>query len=149
MADYVVVGWSPQTTWYDMAKATLLIRRGAIFIGTNPDRTFPSEQGLVPGAGSQLALLEAATDVPPLVVGKPEPLLYQQALARMDASPAETLMIGDRLNTDILGGLRQGLHTALLLSGIQRREELARSPIHPELVFDELAELVRVWRSGD
>ncbi|MCD4738207.1 MAG: HAD-IIA family hydrolase [Anaerolineae bacterium] len=148
-ADYVVVGWSPETTWYDMAKATLLIRNGATFIGTNPDRTFPSERGLVPGAGSQLALLEAATDVPPLVVGKPEPILYQQALARMDASPAETLVIGDRLDTDILGGLRQGLHTALLLSGIQRRDELARSPIHPELVFDDLAELVRVWESGD
>ncbi|HEY88503.1 MAG TPA: HAD-IIA family hydrolase [Thermoflexia bacterium] len=148
-ADYVVVGWSPKTTWYDMAKATLLIRRGATFIGTNPDRTFPSERGLVPGAGSQLALLEAATDIKPLVVGKPEPILYQQALARMAADPAETLMIGDRLDTDILGGLRQGLHTALLLSGIQRREELAQSPIHPELVFDDLVELVRVLGSGN
>ena len=148
VADYVVVGWSPETTWYDMAKATLLIRNGATFIGTNPDRTFPSEKGLVPGAGAQLALIETATDVKPLIAGKPEPILYQQALARMDVKPTETLMIGDRLDTDILGGIREGLHTALLLSGIQRREELAKSHYRPELIFNDLAELVAAFESS-
>jgi 4-nitrophenyl phosphatase len=144
-AEHVVVGWDPHLTWDMMATAALAIRRGATFIGANPDRTFPSEEGLVPGAGSQLAMLEAATDVQPIVAGKPEPVLYRQALARMGATPEETLVIGDRLDTDILGGLRLGLPTAMLLSGIQSREDLARSPIHPDLVFDDLAALVRAW----
>ncbi len=144
-ADYVVAGWTQQMTWEILAAATRLIRNGAGFIGTNPDRTYPTEDRLVPGAGAQLAFLEAATDVHPLVVGKPEPILYQQALAHMGVRPQETLVIGDRLNTDIVGGVRLGLPTALMLSGIQKREELPASPIHPDLVFEDLSALVQTW----
>ena len=79
------------------------------------------------------------------MAGKPEPILYQQALTCMGATPEETLVIGDRLDTDILGGMRLGLPTATLLSGIQSREDLARSPIHPDLVFNDLAALVHAW----
>ena len=146
-ADFVVAGWTQKMTWDTLATAAKLIRRGATFIGTNPDRTYPSEEGLVPGAGAQLAFLEAATDVHPIVAGKPEAILYQQALALMDAKPEETLVIGDRLNTDILGGVRLGLPTALLLSGIQKREDLPDSPIHPDLIFDDLVALVQAWSS--
>jgi len=148
-ADFVVVGWNPAFTWEDMAKATLLIRGGARFIGTNPDRSFPLERGLVPGAGAQLALLEAATDVRPLVMGKPEPVLYEQSMARMGVSPAETLVIGDRLDTDILGGLRLGLPTAMVLSGIHSMEDVRRSFVHPDLIFDDLAALTAAWRALD
>ncbi|MDY0020784.1 MAG: HAD-IIA family hydrolase, partial [Anaerolineae bacterium] len=126
-ADYVVAGWTQAMTWETLATATRLIRNGAGFIGTNPDRTYPAEDHLVPGAGAQLAFLEAATDVHPLVVGKPEPILYQQALAHMGVRSQETLVIGDRLNTDIVGGVRLGLPTALMLSGIQKREDLPAS----------------------
>jgi len=146
-ADYVVVGWNPTFTWEDMAKATLLIRQGARFIGTNPDRSFPLEKGLVPGAGAQLALLEAATDVAPFVIGKPEPVLYEQAIVRMRASPETTLVIGDRLDTDILGGLRLGMPTAMVLSGINSLEDVHRSPIHPDLIFDDLESLTAAWRT--
>lgn len=148
-ADFVVVGWNPAFTWEDMAQATLLIRGGARFIGTNPDRSFPLERGLVPGAGAQLALLEAATDVRPLVMGKPEPVLYEQSMARMGVSPAETLVIGDRLDTDILGGLRLGLPTAMVLSGIHSLEDVRRSFVHPDLIFDDLAALTAAWRALD
>lgn len=146
-ADYVVVGWNPAMTWDDMAKAALLIRRGAPFIGANGDRSFPLENGLVPGAGAQLAMLEAATDVRPIVIGKPEPLLYEQSIARMGVAPETTLVIGDRLDTDILGGLRLGLPTAMLLSGINSAEDVRRSPIHPDLVFDNLEALTLAWRA--
>ncbi len=144
-ADYVVVSWDRDLSWHKLAVATRLIREGAAFIGTNPDVTFPMDTTLAPGAGAQLVLLEASTDVAPTVVGKPEPILYQQAMTRMEARAEEMLVIGDRLNTDILGGLRLGMTTALLLSGVTTREELARSPIHPDLIFEDLAELVAAW----
>ncbi|HOT90240.1 MAG TPA: HAD-IIA family hydrolase [Anaerolineae bacterium] len=144
-ADYVVVGWDRDLTWRKLATATLLIRGGAGFIATNPDRTFPMEDGLVPGNGAQVAALVTATDVTPVMVGKPSPLLYERALARMGTTPEETLVIGDRLDTDILGGLRLGMPTALVLSGITRPEELPTSPIHPDVVFDNLAALVETW----
>jgi 4-nitrophenyl phosphatase len=83
--------------------------------------------------------------VHPLVVGKPEPILYQQALAHMGVRSQETLVIGDRLNTDIVGGVRLGLPTALMLSGIQKREDLPASPIHPDLIFEDLSALVQTW----
>jgi len=146
-ADYVFVGWDRDLTWQKLATATLLIRGGAGFIATNPDRTFPMEEGLVPGNGAQVAALVTATDVTPVTAGKPGPLLYERALARMGTSPEATLVIGDRLDTDILGGLRLGMPTALVLSGIVQADELPASPIHPDVVFDDLAALVRAWRT--
>ncbi len=146
-ADYVVVGWDPALTWRKMARATLLIRKGATFVGTNPDRTFPAEEGQVPGNGAQLAMLEAATDRKPIVVGKPSPELYRQALARMGRRPEETLVIGDRLDTDILGGVRLGALTAMVLSGVHGEAELRRSLVSPDFVFRDLAALVEAWRS--
>lgn len=146
-ADYVVVGWDRDLTWEKLATAALLIRGGAGFIATNPDRTFPMEDGLVPGNGAQVGALEIATDVVPVMVGKPAPPLYEQAVAQMAVAPEATLVIGDRLDTDILGGLRLGMPTALLLSGTVRSEDLAQSSIQPDMVFDDLAALVRAWHA--
>jgi 4-nitrophenyl phosphatase len=146
---YVVVGWDRELTWEKLATATQFIRGGAKFLGTNPDLTFPGERGILPGNGAQLAALEAATDVSPVITGKPDPILYQQALARMQVAPKETLMIGDRLGTDILGAVRANMRTALLLSGVTTREDLRRSPIRPDLVFEDLAALVAAWRKSD
>jgi 4-nitrophenyl phosphatase len=145
-ADYVVVGWDRELTWKKLAMATLLIRGGAGFIATNPDRTFPMEDGLVPGNGAQVAALITATDVTPVMTGKPGPLLYERALARMGVAPEATLVIGDRLDTDILGGLRLGMPTALVLSGITHPDELTGSPVHPDIIFDDLAALVCAWQ---
>jgi 4-nitrophenyl phosphatase len=107
--------------------ATLAIRAGALFIGSNPDISFPAEEGIVPGAGAVLAAIEVASGVKPVVMGKPEPGLFTAALGRIGASPQETAIIGDRLETDILGGQRCGLTTILVLTGISQEEDLAKS----------------------
>lgn len=144
-ADYVAVGWDRQLTWSKLRRACLLLRAGARFVGTNPDRTFPTPEGLVPGNGAQLAALQAATDISPVIVGKPEPLLYHQALKRLGADPAETAALGDRLDTDILGGQRAGLHTILVLSGVTTAKELARSALQPDEVYADIDALAREW----
>jgi 4-nitrophenyl phosphatase len=147
-AEYVVVGMDFSICYERLAQATLQIRAGAPFIGTNPDLTFPSEQGIVPGAGSLLAFLEAATGVTPTVIGKPGTGMLEQALAHMGAQPTSSAMVGDRLETDILAGQRAGLHTLLVLSGITDRAMLAGSHIQPDLVFDDVAHLCVVWEEA-
>lgn len=106
-----------------LRRATLLIRSGVPFYATNPDRTYPTPEGLIPGAGAIIGSLEISTDVKPIIAGKPNPTLYEFALERLGTSPAETLVVGDRLETDILGGQKLGCPTALVLSGIATREE--------------------------
>jgi len=145
-AEFVVVGMDPTVCYEHLAQASLLIRDGAQFVGTNPDPTFPSERGIVPGAGSLLAFLETATGVPPRVVGKPGRAMMEQALARMDAVSATTAVLGDRLETDILAGQRTGLRTVLVLSGVTERALLARSEIQPDLVFRDVAHLHTTWQ---
>ncbi|HEC34627.1 MAG TPA: HAD-IIA family hydrolase [Chloroflexi bacterium] len=147
-ANYVVVGWDPTLTWRKLARATLLIRQGANFIGTNPDATFPTEEGLVPGNGAQLAALEAATGVAPLVIGKPQPWLYQEAMRRIEARPETTAVVGDRLDTDIAGGVRAGLFTILVLSGVTARADLVSSLVKPDLVCADIGEIVQVWEAS-
>jgi 4-nitrophenyl phosphatase len=138
----VVAGLDRQLTYDKLARATLLIRSGALFVGTNSDRTLPMPEGLLPGAGSILAALEAATDVQPVVVGKPEPELYLFALERLMTSPAETLIVGDRLDTDITGAQKIGCHTALVLSGVAT-ETAARNwqPV-PDIIAPDLTGLL-------
>ncbi|MDY7040496.1 MAG: HAD hydrolase-like protein, partial [Chloroflexota bacterium] len=132
-------------TYDKLRRATLLIRAGARFIGTNPDRTFPSEEGIVPGNGAILAAIETATDVTPLTIGKPEPTLFQMALKRMSADPAHTAVIGDRLETDILGGINAGLLTILVLSGVVTHADLVASDVRPHLVFEDIDHLRQAW----
>ena len=141
----VVVGIDWNVTYQQLKQAALLIRAGAKFIGTNSDRTFPTPEGIVPGNGSLLALIETATDVKPIVMGKPEPVLYEMALKRLNAVPDQTLVLGDRLETDILGAVRLHLKSALVLSGITTRAELAASDYQPDWVFDDIADLTRQW----
>ena len=144
-ADYVVVGWDRQLTWDKLATAALLIHAGAGFVGTNPDVNYPTERGPVPGNGAQLAALEATTGVPPVVIGKPEPRMYQQALQLMGASPETTAVVGDRLDTDIAGGVRAGLASVLVLSGITTQADLVTSSVKPDLVCADIEDLVRMW----
>jgi 4-nitrophenyl phosphatase len=144
-ADYVVAGMDFTICYERLAQATLLIRAGARFIGTNPDRTFPTEKGIVPGAGSLLAFLQAATDVTPVIVGKPETAMMEQAMALMGARPTNTAMLGDRLETDILAGRRANLSTLLVLSGVTDTGLLARSEIQPDLIFRDVSDLHTAW----
>jgi 4-nitrophenyl phosphatase len=145
--EIVVAALDRQLTYARLAHATRLIRNGARFIGTNPDKTWPSETEITPGAGAVLAFLEAATDVKPFIVAKPEPVIFQQALARMGSRPEETVMIGDRLETDILGGQRVGMRTILVLSGVSTEADVERMGIRPDWTFRDIQELTRVWQS--
>ncbi len=141
----VVAGIDWQLTYNEIKRAALNIRAGAAFIGTNGDRTFPSEEGIIPGAGAILAALEAGTGIKPIVMGKPEAYLYETALKRMHAVPEHTLVLGDRLETDILGAVRMKLKSALVLSGVTTREQLAASTYQPDAVFEDISTLQRHW----
>jgi 4-nitrophenyl phosphatase len=144
---YVVVGWDRNLTFEKLAQASLHIRAGATFVATNADRTWPSERGLLPGAGAILAAIQTATDVEPIVIGKPWPLMLELAMRRIGGSPRTTAMIGDRLETDILGGKNAGLNTILVLSGVAMAADLTASPVQPDLVFDDINALVHAWQA--
>ncbi len=144
----VVLGPDFATTYEKLKRGCLAIRAGADFILTNPDRTLPTEEGLIPDAGALSAGLQAATDVAPLVIGKPEPTMYQIALELLGGSPAQTLMIGDRLETDIAGAHNAGTRSVLLLTGVSRRDELADSPYQPDAVYDDLPQMIAAWRDA-
>jgi 4-nitrophenyl phosphatase len=139
----VVAGLDRHVTWGKLTEAALAIRSGAMFVATNLDPTFPSERGLVPGAGALIAVLETATGCHPLLIGKPEPLLFLGALEILQAPAEATLVLGDRIETDIVGGQRAGMPTGLLLTGVTTREILAASPHQPDWVFEDLPQVHR------
>ncbi len=145
-AEYVVCGWDKTINFEKLATATLAIRDGATFIGTNPDKTYPLEKDIIPGAGSIIASVVAATDQQPTIIGKPEPIITQQAMRALGATPGETAMLGDRLDTDILGGHRAGVATILVLTGISTAEEAAGYPVKPDLMIADLPALIDAWR---
>jgi 4-nitrophenyl phosphatase len=138
----VVAGMDRKASYEKLALATLLIREGVPFYGTNPDVTFPTPRGLVPGAGAFLNFLEIASDTRPIMIGKPEPILYQFSMERLGTQPYETLAVGDRLETDILGGQRAGCPTVLVLSGVTTAAQAALWTPPPNLILPDLAALL-------
>lgn len=146
MADVVVVGMDRGLTWDKLAQATLNIRAGARFVGTNGDTTLPTERGITHGNGAILAALTAATGVTPTIVGKPEPLMYRLALKAMDADLAVTAAVGDRLETDILGAHRAGIHSVLLLTGVSSASDLERCDAPPTWAYEGLPELTQALK---
>lgn len=143
----VVAGLDFNFTYEKARRATLLIRdHEAAFIGTNPDVTFPSPEGLVPGGGSVIGMIQIATDIEPIIIGKPKRAMFDVAIQRLGSSPAKTLMIGDRLNTDIEGGKNAGLQTAMVLTGVNKREDVA--DIVPDYIFDGLPALIQAWQES-
>jgi len=144
-ASVVVAGLDTRVTYDKLKRAALQIRAGATFIGTNDDVTIPTPEGLAPGAGSLLAMLKAATDREPLLMGKPNPAMFEAALALLGTPPARTLMIGDRLDTDIFGAARVGLRTALVLTGVSTRAQAESGAITPDAIYAGLPELLAAW----
>jgi 4-nitrophenyl phosphatase len=138
----VVVGLDLGFTYDKLRAAHEAIRNGALFIATNADSTLPLETGLVPGAGSIVAALAAATEQAPIVIGKPETPMVLAAMSRMGTTPQETVMLGDRLDTDILAGERAGMPTVLVLTGVSTREDLATAEALPDVVVSDLPSLV-------
>jgi NagD protein len=139
--DYVVVGEGRTFNLELVEAATRMVVRGAKLIATNLDQNCPTQNGGVrPGCGALVALLEAATGVKAFSVGKPSPVMMRAARKELGLSTAETTMIGDTMETDILGGVQLGFRTVLVLSGGTRREDLAKYAYRPDLVVDSLAE---------
>lgn len=138
----VVVGLDLTFTYDKLTLANAALRAGARFVATNADATLPTESGLAPGAGSIIAAVTTASGAEPTVIGKPETPMLEQALARFGVAADETVMIGDRLDTDILGAQRAGMLTVLVLTGVSTREELATSAVLPDLVVSDLPALL-------
>lgn len=138
----VVVAMDRSITYAKLAQATLLIRSGVPFIGTNPDRTYPLPEGLVPGAGAILAAIETASDCQASIIGKPSPQMYEAALQRMGISPAQALVVGDRLETDIAGAQQLGCQSALVLSGVSTLEQARAWKPPLDLIVDNFPALV-------
>ncbi|MFS1663719.1 TIGR01457 family HAD-type hydrolase [Streptococcus sp. zg-JUN1979] len=137
---YVVVGLDWDVTYDKLATATLAIQKGAVFIGTNPDLNIPTERGLLPGAGSLLALLEASTRVKPIIIGKPEAVIMNKALERLGVERSKAIMVGDNYMTDITAGIKNDIATLLVLTGFTKKEELSSLPIQPDYVLESLDE---------
>lgn len=140
--DYVVVGETRSYSYEKIEKAVRLVLGGAKLIGTNPDLTGPMEGGIVPACGALIAPIELATQSKAYFVGKPNPLMMRQALKRLERKREETMIIGDRMDTDILAGIEAEIETTLVLSGVTRREDLSRFGYQPHHVIEGLHELV-------
>jgi len=139
--DYVVVGETTSLSYERLTHAVRFVSAGARFVATNPDVSCPGDGGMVPACGAIAALIAAATGVRPYFVGKPNPLMMRTALRTLGAHSEESVMIGDRMDTDIIGGTESGLDTILVLTGVTRREEVERFPYRPTLVVESVAEI--------
>jgi NagD protein len=137
--DYVVLG---ETTFYNfdhITQAIRLVAAGARFIATNPDSSGPAESGIVPGCGAMAALIEKATGVRPYFIGKPNPLMMRRALNHLGAHSENTIMVGDRMDTDVIAGMEAGMETILVLTGVTRPEEVERFSYRPNHVLPSVA----------
>lgn len=139
--DYVVLGDTPSYDYAKIVRAVRLIMGGARFIATNPDVSGPEEEGIHPACGALAAPIERVTGQQAYYVGKPNPLMMREALRRVGAHSDEAIMIGDRMDTDVLSGLGAGMRTVLVLTGVTTREELARFSYQPHQVVESLADL--------
>jgi len=140
--DYVVLGETRTYSFTAITTAIRLIEQGARFIATNPDSTGPSREGSLPATGSVAALIERATGHAPYFVGKPNPLMMRSALRTLGAHSESTLMIGDRMDTDVRSGLEAGLRTILVMTGISTPDTAERFPYRPSRIIDSVADLV-------
>jgi len=136
--DLVVCGLDRHLTWKKLSMATLHIRAGAQLIATNGDTSLPTEHGITIGNGAILAALQAATGVVATTIGKPEPIMYQQAIKQLGHTAEKTIAIGDRLDTDILGAVRANMRSILVLTGISKLEDLATSNFQPTWVMPDI-----------
>jgi len=142
--DYVVLGETISYNIDQITTAIRLISEGARFIATNPDPSGPSESGLVPACGAMAALIEKASGVSPFFVGKPNALMMRTALNYLGSHSENTVMVGDRMDTDVVSGINSGLDTILVLSGVTKKEDLDNYPFLPKYVYNSVADIVPI-----
>ncbi len=140
--DYVVLGENRTLSFSAVTTAIRLVLGGARFIATNPDVTSPSPHGPLPATGAAAAMITAATGAKPYFVGKPNPMMFRSAMNRIDAHAQSTVMIGDRMDTDIVAGIEAGLETILVLTGSTRADQIGGFPYRPSRVLASIAEVV-------
>lgn len=140
-AHLVVCGMDRELSWDKLATATLNLRAGAHFIGTNGDLSLPTERGETHGNGAILAALTATTGVKPMIIGKPEPIIYRQALQRLNTALEHTIAIGDRLDTDILGAVRTGIRSLMVLSGISSEKDVTAADFGPTWIVPDIRDV--------
>lgn len=137
--DYVVVGEAPHYDHQRITQAIRLILDGARFIATNPDVTGPTETGIVPATGALVALMEKATGRQAYFVGKPNPLMMRTALHQIQEHSENAVMVGDRMDTDVVAGIESGMETVLVLTGVTRREDVDRYPYRPARIVESVS----------
>ncbi len=140
--EYVVLGETLSYSYSQLTRASQLIMAGARFIATNPDPNGPTDRGIVPACGAVAALITEATGVKAYFVGKPNPLMMRAALRQIGAHSEETVMIGDRMDTDMVAGIESGLETILVLTGVTTADSVDRFPYRPHRVAESIAELI-------
>ena len=139
--EYVVLGETHSYNLEVITQAIRLVAAGARFIATNPDPIGPSESGIVPACGAMAALIERATGVKPYFIGKPNPLMMRRALNHLGAHSENTIMVGDRMDTDVVAGIEAGMETILVLSGVTREEDVEHFPYRPTRVLPSVASI--------
>ena len=142
--DFVVLGETRNYSFEAITTAIRLIIDGARFIVTNPDATGPSKDGILPATGAVAAMITAATNRSPYVVGKPNPMMFRSAMNRIEAHSETTAMIGDRMDTDIVAGMEAGLLTVLVLTGVTTAADVETYPFRPDLMLGGVADLVEL-----
>jgi NagD protein len=140
--DFVVLGETRTYSFEAITRAIRLIEAGARFIATNPDVSGPSDEGSLPATGAVAALITAATRRQPYFVGKPNPMMLRSALNRIEAHSETTVMVGDRMDTDIVAGIEAGVDTVLVLTGSTRAADVARYPYRPSRVLESIADAI-------
>ncbi len=139
--DYVVLGETHTYNLELVTKAIRLVAAGAHFIATNPDPSGPTESGLAPACGAMAALIEAASGMSPFFIGKPNPLMMRTALNYLGVHSEHTVMVGDRMDTDIIAGVQTGMETILVLTGVTKREDVRRFPYQPTTIVESAGDI--------
>jgi len=139
--DYVVVGEGRTMTFEMMETALQMILGGAMLVATNPDPNCPTSTGTRPGCGAIVAMLESAAGVKAFSVGKPSPIMMRAARKELGLTTDQTIMVGDTMETDILGGVQSGFRSILVLSGGTRREDLSKFAFRPDRIVESIADL--------
>ena len=147
-ADVVIVAGDYGLTYEKIKNAVLHIQRGAFFIGTNPDLLYPTEEGLVPECGTTIAAIEAATGKRAVVIGKPNRYMFDLVIKKLEANRSNTAIVGDRLSTDILGGINSGIRTILVETGVDNIKTISKQSIQPDVIIPNLNDLVMLWHNA-
>ena len=141
--DYVVVSESSGYNYEKLEHAVNLVLNGAKLIGTNPDLTGPTEKGIIPATGALMAPIELTTNSKAYYVGKPNPIMMRTALKRLECRREDTVVVGDRMDTDIIAGIEAGITTVLVLSGVTSREEMKRFAYRPDYILESVGNIIK------